>query len=68
MCTMKYEDARKRCEKIIETFNECKAESCGDCPLNKIAVSVVDGERATACHLLAFYKRYLEDRIAEALN
>lgn len=68
MCTMRYENARKECEKLIEIFNECKAESCGDCPLHDIAVSIIDGESATACHLLAFYKRYLEDRIAEALN
>ena len=68
MCTMKYEEAKKRCDKLIEVFNECKSESCDGCELHKIAVSVVDGERATACHLLAFYKRYLEDRIAEALN
>lgn len=68
MCTMKYEKARTECEKLIKIFNECKAETCGDCPLHDKAVSVVDGERATACHLLAFYKRYLEDRIAEAFN
>lgn len=68
MCTMKYEKARAECEKIIEIFNACESDTCGDCPLHEIAVSIKDDERATACHLLAFYKRYLEDRIAEAFN
>lgn len=68
MYTMKYQEARKRCNELIEIFNECKAESCDRCILDKITVSDVYGERATACNLLVFYKRYLEDRIAEALK
>lgn len=68
MLPMNYVKAKENCEKLIDIFNECNSEKCRDCPINSIIVAVENEESATVCHLLAFYKRYLENKIAEALR
>lgn len=68
MKVMGYRDSKIENEKIIKIFNECKSESCEDCPLNAIPVVIKENEYANVCNLLLFYRQQLEDKILEVIQ
>lgn len=68
MKVMGYRDSKVESEKIIKIFNECKSESCEDCPLNAIQVAIKEDEYVNVCNLLLFYRQQLEDKILEVIQ
>lgn len=68
MKVLGYRDSKIENEKIIKIFNECKSESCEDCPLNGIPVVIKENEYANVCNLLLFYRQQLEDKILEVIQ
>lgn len=68
MKVLGYRDSKIENEKIIKIFNECKSETCEDCPLNTIPVVIKENGYTNVCNLLLFYRQQIENKILEVIQ